>query len=121
MFGPIIVHKTGASTDLTMGRFVKILDHAPTGWYEPEEDKELNLEKEEMDADEWLGLVEWMDVPFSAPGDSGSLVFARQDGIHIPLGIHVGSPENTNTSIFISLETFCFEAESEGLELHFRY
>lgn len=121
MFGPIIVHKTGASTDLTMGRFVKILDHAPMGWYEPEEDEWLNQEKAEMDADEWLGVVEWMGVPFSAPGDSGSLVFTRQDGIHIPLGIHVGSPENTNTSIFISLETFCFEAESEGLELHFRY
>lgn len=77
------------------------------GWYKPEEDEELNLKKVEMDEDEWLRLVEWMDVPFTTSGDSGSLVFARQDGIHIPLGIHVGSPGNTHTSIFISLETFC--------------
>ena len=119
MVGPIIVHKTGASTDLTMGRFVEIHDHAPMGWYEQEEDEELDLGEAEKDADEWLGLVEWMDVPFSASGDSGSLVFARQDGIHIPLGIHVGS--QGDTSLFISLETFCFEAESEGLELRFCY
>jgi hypothetical protein len=27
-----------------------------------------------------------MGVPFAVPGDSGSLVFAMEDGIHIPLG-----------------------------------
>ena len=91
--GPIIVYKTGALTDLTMGRFVEILDHAPMGWYKPEEDEGLNLKEAETDANEWLGLVEWMDVPFAASGDSGSLVFARQDGIHIPLGIYIGFRE----------------------------
>jgi len=61
-----------------------------------------------------------MDVPFADSGDSGSLVLAREGGIHIPLGIHVGSPESMpRTSIFISLETFCLEAEVEGLEPHF--
>ena len=118
--GSIIVHKTGASTDLTMGRFVKILDYPPMGWYEPEEDDGSDLEEAEKDEDEWLGLVEWIDnVPFATSGDSGSLVFAREDGVHVPLGIHVGSKEST--SIFVSLETFCYEAESEGLELRFHY
>jgi hypothetical protein len=61
-----------------------------------------------------------MDVPFANSGDSGSLVFAREDGILIPLGIHVGSPASIpHTSIFVSLETFCLEAEAEGLEPHF--
>jgi hypothetical protein len=64
---------------------------------------------------EWRGVIEWRSVPFAAPGDSGSFVFAREDGIHIPLGIHVGSPESMpNTGVFISLDTFCLEAEEEG-------
>jgi hypothetical protein len=117
---PIIVYKVGATSDLIMGRFVDILDVPPPGWYEPEGDQ-LYLEKEEKDENEWIGVVSWMDVPFAAGGDSGSLVFAREDGIHIPLGIHVGSPDGTQTSLFVSLETFCFEAESEGLDLRFRY
>jgi hypothetical protein len=118
---PIIVYKVGVMTDLTMGRFVRIRDVPPAGWYEPEDGEEVE-EVEEMDKEdeEWLGVVQWMDVPFAAPGDSGSLVFAREEGIIIPLGIHVGSPTSMpNTSIFISLETFCFEAEAEGLEPHF--
>jgi hypothetical protein len=119
-YGPIIVHKVGASTDLTTGRFMKILRETPEGWYE---DTRSNLEEAEMDDNEWLGLVAWMDTdtPFTDSGDSGSLVFMRDGGIHIPLGIHVGSPDNKNESIFISLETFCFGAESEGLTLHFDY
>jgi len=99
---PIIVHKFGASTDLTTGRFVEILNKPPNGWYGPEENEGSDLEDVEQDDNEWLGVVEWVGIPFTAPGDSGSLVFARQDGIHIPLGIHVGSPGNTHTSIFIS-------------------
>jgi len=118
--GPIIVYKVGATSNLPMGRFVEILGDLPEGWYEPE-GEELNLVGAEKDDGEWLGLVEWMDAPFAAGGDSGSLVFAREDGIHILLEIHVGSSKRTQTSIFVSLETFCFEAESEGLELRFRY
>ena len=129
--GPIIVYKVGATTDLTMGRFVDITDLPPLGWYEPEkdEDKDEVGEEEEEDEDEvekeddeWLGVVEWMDVPFANSGDSGSLVFAREDGILIPLGIHVGSPASMpNTSVFVSLETFCLGAEAEGLEPHLCY
>jgi len=103
-----------------MGRFEDITDIPLDGWYEPEVD-ELNLEEDEKDENEWIGFVRWMDVPFATSGDSGSLVFAREDGILIPLGIHVGSRENIQTSMFLSLETFCFEAESEGLDLHFRH
>jgi len=32
------------------------------GWYELEGDEGLDIKKVEMDKDEWLGLVEWMDV-----------------------------------------------------------
>jgi hypothetical protein len=140
-------------------------------------------EEVEKEDDEWLGVVEWMDVPFAIPviqdvvnrprfgcysqlptgacwsllmisvstwlpvssvlsacyclerqyvfeslvtseydrkirqllpytylftaRNTGSLVFAREDGIFIPLGIHVGSPASMpNTSIFISLDTW---------------
>jgi hypothetical protein len=132
--GPIIVYKVGVMTDLTVGRFVSIEDDPPEGWYTLEEDeeevekeddveeveKEDDVEEVEKEDDEWLGVVEWIDIPFSTHGDSGSLVFAREDGIHIPLGILVGAPASMpNTSVFISLDTFCLEAEAGGLEPHF--
>jgi len=117
---PIIVYKVGAATDLTMGRFERIQDEPPHGWYKPKDDQ-WDLEKEEKDENEWIGVVHWMDVPFSASGDSGSLVFAREDGIYIPLGIHLGGREARRQSYFSSLETFCYEAETEGLQLHFHY
>jgi hypothetical protein len=95
---PIIVYKVGVMMDLTMGRFVTITDNPPKGWYKPEEDVEEDVEGEE---DEWLGVVEWMDVPFADSGDSGSLVFAREDGIVIPLGIHVGSQQACLTQAYL--------------------
>ena len=119
---PIIVCKAGVETDLTMGRFARMSDVPPKGWYKPEGDEEKDEEGLEKEEDEWLGVVEWMDVPFAHSGDSGSLVFAREEGILIPLGIHVGSPESMlRKSIFVSLETFCLAAEAEGLEPHFCY
>jgi hypothetical protein len=74
-----------------------------------------------VDVNEWIGVVQWMDVPFSTSGDSGSLVFARENGIYIPLGIHLGAQEATQQSYFLSLETFCYEAENKGLQLHFHH
>lgn len=65
------------------------------------------------------GVVSWTGLPFSSPGDSGSLVFAIEDGIHIPLEIHVGAHENQKCSYFISIETFCYVAEAEGWEVRF--
>jgi hypothetical protein len=61
----LFVYKHGSSTDLSVGRRVDITKRAPQGWY-----GDL---QEDMDADEWMGVVEWIGLPFSAPGDSGSL------------------------------------------------
>ena len=48
----------------------------------------------------------------------GSLVFALESCVTIPLGIHVGAPEAIpNHSVSICLEAFCYEAEQEGWEL----
>ncbi|OCK84436.1 hypothetical protein K432DRAFT_460983 [Lepidopterella palustris CBS 459.81] len=114
---PIIVYKVGVMTGLTMGRFVAIMDIPPHGWYTPEGEEMKEVDKE---VDEWLGLIEWMGVLFAVGGNSGSLVFTRDDGIVIPLGIHVGSPTSMpNTSIFISSETFCLGSETECLEPRF--
>ncbi|ORY08611.1 hypothetical protein BCR34DRAFT_392874 [Clohesyomyces aquaticus] len=38
----------------------------------------------------WFGEVEWCRVPFSANGDSGALVYAKEGDTVVPLGIHVG-------------------------------
>jgi hypothetical protein len=83
-------------------------------------DDDVSGSEDMQDRDEWVGIVKWADVPFSAPGDSGSLVFAIEEGVTIPLGIHVGAPTSIpQHSVFISIETFCYEAENEGWELHF--
>ncbi|PKX96116.1 uncharacterized protein P174DRAFT_440707 [Aspergillus novofumigatus IBT 16806] len=112
----VIVCKYGSSTDLTVGCLVELTRRPPLGWYGDEDDNDLQMD---MDVNEWMGLVKWIGLPFSAPGDSGSLVFTMVDGIMAPLGIHVGAPENTNSSYFISIETFCFAAEAEGWEPRF--
>ena len=66
--------------------------------------------------------MKWADIPFSTSGDLGSLVFALESGVTVPLGIHVGSPDSIpNHSVFICLEAFCYEAEQEGLELNFTH
>jgi hypothetical protein len=128
--GCVVVYKKGGETELTMGRLISVSPSPPKGWYELEATEAGRLdwgnessesgEDEEEGTDEWIGVVQWTDIPFSAPGDSGSLVFAMEDGITIPLGIHVGAPESTHgKSVFISLETFCFEGEQEGWEICF--
>lgn len=54
------------------------------------------------------------------PDDFGSLVYSKEGNITISLGIHVGAPLSyPGHSVFISLETFCIEAEDEGWELRF--
>lgn len=132
----LIVFKQGASTGLTMGLLIEINDSPPGGWYVNDDESEVDSDlkyipferdkddKEELqyydkDPNEWLGLVKWQNgCRFAAPGDSGSLVFAKVKNTIIPLGIHVGSPQSIpEHSIFISLDTFCFEAEKEGWEL----
>lgn len=119
----IVVFKQGANSDLTMGLFVGMTDDAPEGWYTADDsDTDEDEDEIEQDQDEWLGIVRWIsdDQSFTGPGDSGSLVFAKEGGITIPLGIHIGAPTSMpNHSIFISIETYCYEAESEGWELVF--
>jgi hypothetical protein len=41
----------------------------------------------------WVGKVMPMDAqrPFGAPGDSGTVVYAVEWGIVVPLGIHLGT------------------------------
>lgn len=73
----LIVYKHGSSTQLTIGCLVKMTRRPPQGWY----DDGNNLENE-MDDNEWMGVVNWVGLPFSSPGDSGSLVFAIEDGIY---------------------------------------
>jgi hypothetical protein len=128
----LIVHKLGASTDLTTGYLVRTQKKVE-GWYVPEsrssaasesssEDEESDSDESDgdLDEEEWLGIVQWGETAFSAPGDSGSLVFAMEEGVVVPLGIHIGAPTSIlEHSVFISLDTFCYKAEEEGWDLAF--
>lgn len=64
--------------------------------------------------DGWFGRVEWSSVDFATGGDSGSMVFAAEPGVTIPLGIHLGSRGEKEVSYFMSLETFCWEARGQS-------
>lgn len=124
----VIVFKKGSQTDQTMGHLVDVTKEPPEGWYEwaaaPKgsdksfEEPRLDLSSSCSSVEEtsgWFGVVQWSTVPFAAPGDSGSHVFAVESGILVPLGVHVGSPESIpNHSVFISLEAFCLEGERQG-------
>jgi hypothetical protein len=92
------------------------------GWDDDDGDDNAGDDGDEAEKDrnEWMGVVQWMDAPFSAPGDFGSLVFALEDGVTVPLGIHVGAPEDIpRYSFFISIDPYCYEADKEGWELCF--
>lgn len=94
-----------------MGHLVEISKKKPRGWW-PSDGRKEN----EIYNTEWLGYVRWIaGILFSAEGDSGSLVFAIVDGVFILLVVHVGAPSTRpENSCFVSLETFCLEAEDEG-------
>lgn len=129
---PIIVFKQGAATGLTMGSFERIFDpsafesKSKNDGDNESEDEEGDIVPTQYDNNEWMGCVRGVNdsLPFTASGDSGALVFAMsQDGITIPLGIHVGTVvENgvlNGCSIFISLEMFCHQALRVGWRLSF--
>ena len=95
----IFVHKLGASTDLTTGYLVRTQKEVER-WYVPEKmssescrsDDESSDESDnesnaygDLDEEEWLDIVQWGEIPFPAPGDSGSLVFAMGSGVIVPL------------------------------------
>jgi hypothetical protein len=75
----------------------------------------ISTESEDENTQDWLGIVRWADMPFADSGDSGSLVFAFESGIFVPLGVHIGS--QNGRSYFICLESFCYEGEKEGWDL----
>ncbi|MCJ1349970.1 hypothetical protein MMC31_008213 [Peltigera leucophlebia] len=67
--------------------------------------------------DEWLGKIKWESEsnPFSAPGDSGALVYAFEKGTVIPLGVHLGSPTSWPLhSVCLNIETYCLEGKKAG-------
>jgi hypothetical protein len=117
--GNLRVYKNGATTGPTQGYLAKILDldSIPEELGPPDNDL--------LDDNEWLGIVKWThpNEPFGRPGDSGSLVYAKEDGKMIPLGIHLGRwlQDGPDYSYFLSLETYCFNAEKEGWELKLPY
>jgi hypothetical protein len=87
----------------------------PKGW--AKDAVAANIDKEEVDfarlkvhnVHRWLGLVKRVGPPFSAPGDSGALVFSLEDSVTVPLGIHLGAPdEYLNDGMCLSLEAFFY-------------
>lgn len=91
-----------------MGHLVEVTRERPKNWWPSVQC--------EIDESEWIGFVRWLpEIPFSASGDSGSLVYTIKGGTFIPLGIHIGAPSaRFDHSCFVSLETYCLEAEAEG-------
>lgn len=66
---------------------------------------------------DWLGKIMWesKENPFSAPGDSGALVYALEKGVVIPLGVHLGSPSSWPFySVCLSIESFSADGEKAG-------
>lgn len=84
------------------------------------DDKENLLDSEESmcegkDDEEHLGP----DIPFTSGGDSSALVYAREDNIMIPLGLHLGSPAAwPYTPVFVSMETVCYGPNETGLPFY---
>jgi hypothetical protein len=73
-------------------------------------DKEVDFARLKVhNVHRWLGLVKRVGPPFSAPGDSGALVFSLEDSVTVPLGIHLGAPdEYLNDGMCLSLEAFFY-------------
>jgi hypothetical protein len=133
----IHVFKNGITTGTTMGRLTRILWHYPPSWpsahpqplrltdAQPSpvlifDETEFVLTDLAQQTHQWLGLVQWTspDNAFSAPGDSGSLVYSREKNQTVPLGILLGAPyDYPGHSIFLSLETYVIEGIHSGLEL----
>ncbi|KAI1960905.1 hypothetical protein LOZ45_006837 [Ophidiomyces ophidiicola] len=103
---PVEVHKIGASTGRTSGLLVEIL-HNRRGLKQKlpsrrrrrmanSSSSESSSSSSSSELDEtpaYLLRIKWKNAydSFSAPGDSGSLVFAEINRKIIPLGIHYGS------------------------------
>jgi hypothetical protein len=135
--GALKVYKEGATTGRTVGTLREIIRHMPKAFYvmdglhvtqTPKEDLKMDAlgitlkELKSRHAHRWVGVVEWVHptIPFSAPGDSGSLVYAMKNTAVVPLGIHIGRPNGRpGCSLFLALESFLLEGELHGLNLYF--
>jgi hypothetical protein len=86
---PSMVHKQGAKTGHTTGIVVGLEE------YEENYGQQSRIGPETDDVYAFRLVVEWLsyDELFTDSGDSGSLVYAEQEGKIVPLGIHVGSSE----------------------------
>ena len=90
----VSVYKLGAASGFTAGNLREIRRH---------DDDSVDLYVLNI---EWNSPIE----PFTIGGDSGSLVWARQGDVIIPLGLHCGS--TGTTSFALSLWSFCEEISS---------
>jgi len=96
------------------------------GGFETEYEQDLLAEYKDLidlDIHRWVGMVQWFDgMPFGVAGDSGALVYAMENSVKIPLGLHIGSPHESileNTSMFLCLDAYFLEARLLGLRLEF--
>jgi len=67
------------------------------GGFEMDYEQDLLAEYKDLidlDIHRWVGMVKWFDgMPFGVAGDSGALVYAMENSVKIPLGLHIGSPQ----------------------------
>ena len=132
----ILVYKDGAASGFTMGRLTTldwelpwdneshtIKDYDMEVCYDDDFEQSLLEEYKDLIQPElhrWVGIVEWIGGrEFAVGGDSGSLVYSIDKSIKIPLGIHLGKPRKSQTSAFLSLDSYVIEAHLLGLQLEF--
>lgn len=87
--GGIDVYKVGGVTGTTVGTLFTV------GQPSPHSDLVVKLK------------IHWKapDKPFAISGDSGSLVFARDGDVIVPLGLHCGTEDTVSYSL--SLQSLC--------------
>lgn len=96
---PVTVYKHGAATGHTTGNLMRIKE-LEQGFHQgrplrrsPSSSQSSDSDCEKDSTRTFHLVVEWLSPaqPFAAPGDSGSLVYAKRDNVIVPFGIHYGS------------------------------
>jgi hypothetical protein len=63
-------------------------------------------DEEDQPAEARLEKVKWIGTNFATGGDSGALVFVKENNTMVPLGHHLGLPtEWPKTSVFFGLDS----------------
>jgi hypothetical protein len=97
---PLKVHMRGAGSGRTQGQMVRIMKahefdefvgYVPQG------------QAVQKSAHAWVGIIK---QPFARAGDSGGPVWAKQDGICIPLSLMVGGAGHSNYAFILCIEVF---------------